>query len=80
MNNNTIINLCIPNSEYIKNTHIFSPLDQFEVINFLGFNTSLLGSFNFSITNLTLYLFLVLIFVSGSHIYANNDGNIIPNA
>ena len=71
------LNFFLPSLQ--KEVYILSPLDQFEVINFIGFNTSLLGSLNFSITNLTLYLCLVLIFVSGSHIYANNDGAIIPN-
>jgi F-type H+-transporting ATPase subunit a len=58
---------------------VFSPLQQFEVVNLLGFNIPLLGLYNISLTNFGLYSLLVLFLVVSLHYYGDNDSKLIPN-
>lgn len=59
---------------------IFSPLDQFEITNLLGFNAPLLGNFNISLTNLGFYAFLALIIIIGLHVLSNNEFALVPSS
>ena len=56
-----------------------SPLEQFEVTNFIGINAPILGYIHFSLTNLALYTLFILLIVVGLHYYGNNDYNLIPS-
>lgn len=58
---------------------IFSPLSQFEVTSLIGFNAPIIGNFNLSITNFSLYAFLTLLLIIGLHFYGDNESNLIPN-
>lgn len=58
---------------------ISSPLEQFEVTSFVGFNAPILGGFNLSLTNLGFYCLIVVFLVLGLHIIANNNHKLIPS-
>nr|YP_009936108.1 Atp6 [Sanghuangporus vaninii]YP_010714088.1 ATP synthase F0 subunit a [Fuscoporia gilva]QNS39950.1 Atp6 [Sanghuangporus vaninii]WDD39651.1 ATP synthase F0 subunit a [Fuscoporia gilva] len=58
---------------------INSPLEQFEVTNLIGLNAPILGYLNFTLTNLALYCFLVLILVLSLHLIANNNTKLVPS-
>jgi F-type H+-transporting ATPase subunit a len=58
---------------------INSPLEQFEVTNLLGLNAPIFGYLNLTITNLTLYLGLILILVVGLNYMGNNDNKLLPS-
>ena len=64
---------------YVSNLIIFSPLSQFEVTSLIGFNAPIIGNFNLSITNFSLYTFLTLFLIIGLHFYGDNESNLIPN-
>lgn len=51
-----------------------SPLEQFEVTSFAAFNAPLLGSFNFSLTNLGFYTLVVLLLSVGAHVIGSASG------
>lgn len=68
------------------NTSIFlinSPLEQFEVVSFIGVNAPILGYLNFSLTNLGFYSAVVLVLSLGLHFLAlsplGNNKKVIPN-
>ena len=63
----------------MSNLIIFSPLSQFEVTSLIGFNAPIIGNFNLSITNFSLYRFLTLFLIIGLHFYGDNESNLIPN-
>lgn len=63
----------------MSNLIIFSPLSQFEVTSLIGFNAPIIGNFNLSITNFSLYTFLTLFLIIGLHFYGDNESNLIPN-
>lgn len=58
---------------------IFSPLSQFEVNSLVGFNAEILGLSNVTLTNFSFYILLVLFAITGLHLYANNETNLVPN-
>ena len=59
---------------------ILSPLDQFEIRNFLSLNAPVLGNLSISLTNIAVYLTIggYLVFILG--IISTNRNRIIPNA
>ena len=59
---------------------VYSPLDQFEVINLLSFNAPLLGNFNLSLTNLVFYCILTFILILGIHHFSNNNFALVPSS
>jgi F-type H+-transporting ATPase subunit a len=63
----------------LKNTFIFSPLDQFEIRNLFSIDTPLLGSINLSITNIGLYMTIATFLAFAISILANNYSIITPN-
>lgn len=58
---------------------IYSPLEQFEVINLISIYIPLFGYINLSITNLGLYTIIIIILVLSLNIISNNNNIIIPN-
>jgi len=58
---------------------INSPLEQFEVTNFIGLNAPILGFINISLTNLGFYSLLVLSLIIGLHVLSNNNLRLIPS-
>lgn len=58
---------------------INSPLEQFEVINLIAINAPILGHLNLALTNLSLYILLVLSILIGFHILGNNDVKLVPS-
>ena len=56
-----------------------SPLEQFEVTALLNLNAPILGSFNFTLTNLGLYSLVVLLMSIGVHLLASNDRRLVPS-
>jgi hypothetical protein len=88
--NNTPLNLDILNSklEMLLNTginnnitsnHISGPLDQFNVTSLLSLKLDILGKFYLAITNISLYLALVLTVIIGIFYLGNNDSKLVPN-
>jgi len=53
-------------------TIIANPLDQFEIRDFLSFNAQILGDINISITNIGLYLIIVLLVAAKLNIFPTN--------
>jgi F-type H+-transporting ATPase subunit a len=62
-----------------SNLFINSPLEQFEVTNLLGLNAPIFGYLNLTITNLTLYLGIILILIVGLNYMGNNDNKLLPS-
>lgn len=58
---------------------INSPLEQFEVINIIGVTAPILGYLQLSLTNVGLYLLIVLLVVIFSHYLTSNHGRILPS-
>lgn len=58
---------------------INSPLEQFEVINLIALNAPILGHLNLALTNLSIYILLVLSILIGIHILGNNDVKLVPS-
>ena len=56
-----------------------SPLEQFEVTNFIGINAPILGYLNITLTNLGLYSLLVLFLIIGIHYAGNNEVKLVPS-
>lgn len=63
----------------ISQFHSYSPLDQFEVTNLIGFNAPILGYLNLSLTNLGLYSLIVLGFILSLHVLTLNNNKIVPS-
>ena len=63
----------------ITNIIIHSPLEQFEVINIISIIAPILGYVQFSITNLGLYLLIVLFTIIFSHYFTSNYNKVIPS-
>ncbi len=63
----------------LKNTIIYSPLDQFEIRNLFSIDTPLLGNINLSITNIGLYLTIATFLAFVISILATNYSLITPN-
>ena len=58
---------------------INSPLEQFEVVSFIGINAPLLGNLNFTLTNLGLYSVLVLLLVTAFNNVGNKNKKLVPS-
>lgn len=62
---------------------IYSPLEQFEVINLISLNAPIFGYLNITITNLTFYSFIILILVISLHLAfkgtGSNNTKLIPS-
>lgn len=56
-----------------------SPLEQFEVNSFAAINAPLLGSFNFSLTNLGFYTLVLLLLSVGAHLLGSNERRLVPS-
>jgi F-type H+-transporting ATPase subunit a len=61
------------------NLFINSPLEQFEITSLLSLNAPLFGYINLTITNLTLYSFIILYLISYLHVFANNNFKLLPS-
>jgi F-type H+-transporting ATPase subunit a len=61
------------------NLVLSSPLEQFEVVNFISISAPILGYLNISLTNLGLYSILVLFLVLSLHILGNNENKLVPS-
>jgi len=64
--------------EYI-NLFVASPMEQFEINEFITFNAPLLGSFKLSLTNIGFYLIIVSLLVLGLLYISSNNNNLIPS-
>jgi F-type H+-transporting ATPase subunit a len=64
----------------INNIDIHSPLDQFDIINFISIQAPVLGNISFSLTNIALYLTIAGYLVFLLSILSNNNNMIISNA
>jgi F-type H+-transporting ATPase subunit a len=61
------------------NTNIPGPLDQFNVTELVGLKFELLGKFYLAITNISLYLALVLVVIIAIFYFGDNDSKLVPN-
>ena len=61
------------------NIIVYSPLEQFEVTSLIGLNAPILGSFFLSLSNLGLYVGIVVFLIVGLHIMGNNEFKLIPS-
>jgi len=61
------------------NLVLSSPLEQFEVVNFISISAPILGYLNISLTNLGLYSIFVLFLVLSLHILGNNENKLVPS-
>jgi len=61
------------------NLFINSPLEQFQITSLLSLNAPLFGYINLTITNLTLYSFIILYLISYLHVFANNYFKLLPS-
>ena len=64
--------------EYM-NRIVASPMEQFEIYDFITFNAPLLGSIKFSLTNIGFYLSLVFLLVLLILYLSSNNNNLIPS-
>jgi len=64
-------------------TFIYSPLEQFEVMNLISLNAPIFGYLNLSLSNLSLYSLIVLVLVISLHLAFKGTGlnntKLIPN-
>jgi len=59
--------------------YIFSPLEQFEIINLISIQAPIFGYINITITNLALYSIIIFIFIITLHYLGNNNSKLIPS-
>lgn len=59
--------------------YISSPLDQFEIRNYLSLDAPILANIQFSLTNIGFYLILSLLIILTLNILSNNNNKIISN-
>jgi len=64
--------------EYIK-LIVASPMEQFEIYDFIYFNAPLLGSFKLSLTNIGFYLIIVSVLILGILYISSNNNKLIPS-
>jgi F-type H+-transporting ATPase subunit a len=60
-------------------TEISGPLDQFNVTELIGLKFDILGKFYLAITNISLYLALVLVVIISIFYFGDNDSKLVPN-
>ena len=61
------------------NLIINSPLDQFEVRTLIGFNAPIFGYVHLNLTNIVLYLFVILTIIVSLHYFGNNDNKLVAS-
>jgi len=61
------------------NCNIPGPLDQFNVTELVGLKFDILGKFYLAITNISLYLALVLAVIIAIFYFGDNDSKLVPN-
>jgi len=61
------------------NLVLSSPLEQFEVVNFISISAPIFGYLNISLTNLGLYSIIVLFLILSLHILGNNENKLVPS-
>lgn len=66
------------NTQSISN-YISGPLDQFNVAELVGLKFEILGKFYLAITNISLYLALVLAVIIAIFYFGDNDSKLVPN-
>jgi len=59
--------------------YINSPLDQFEIRNYISIDAPILANMQFSLTNIGFYLIISLLIAFILNILGNNNNNIISN-
>ena len=59
--------------------NIISPLDQFEIRNYISIDAPILANMQFSLTNIGFYLIISLLIAFILNILGNNNNNIISN-
>ena len=62
-----------------KTFEVSGPLDQFNVTALVGLKFDILGKFYLALTNISLYLALVLTVIISIFYYGDNDSRLIPN-
>ena len=80
--NNTNITVSNISNSATNNTStsiISGPLDQFNVTSLIGLNFEILGKFYLTLTNISLYLTLVLLVIIGIFYFGNNNSKLVPN-
>jgi F-type H+-transporting ATPase subunit a len=60
-------------------TFITSPLDQFEIRNFLSLDAPLFGNIHLSLTNIGFYLTIATLLVIFSNLLATNYNKVLSN-
>lgn len=68
-----------PNGFNLGNFNINGPLDQFNVTELVGLKFEILGKFYLAITNISLYLALVLVVIIAIFYFGDNDSKLVPN-
>ena len=63
----------------LERIQILSPLDQFEVKTLIGFNAPLFGYIQLNLTNIALYLIVILSIIVALHYYGNNENRILAS-
>src|SRR6266849_1400489 len=63
----------------VTSSNISGPLDQFNVTSLVGLKFEILGKLYLAITNISLYLALVLAVIIGIFYFGNNDSKLVPN-
>lgn len=63
----------------MTNIFINSPLEQFEIQNFIGIDAPILGYLEISLTNFGFYFILAFLLVLSLNLLANNNNKIVPN-
>jgi len=65
--------------ESLNDLTIAGPLDQFNVTELVGLKFEILGKFYLAITNISLYLALVLAVIISIFYFGDNDSKLVPN-
>ena len=60
-------------------SYISGPLDQFNVTSLVGLKFEILGKFYLAITNISLYLAIVLAVIIAIFYFGDNDSKLVPN-
>lgn len=63
----------------MNNLYINTPLDQFEVVDFIGLNLPLFGNYYIALTNLGFFSLFIAIVIIIIHILTTNNNKIIAN-
>jgi len=61
-------------------TYLISPLDQFEIRNFIVLELPILNYIQYSLTNIGFYLIISLLIAVALQGLANNNNKIVPNS